>query len=178
MRYVLVFLIFLAIAAPSGRASQSPQASDSDWSQWQFLIGEWVGEGGGQPGQASSGGTSLSFDLEGRVLIRRNFSDYPATKDKPAISHRDLMVIYRDPESKSFRAMYWDNEGHVINYTAAFSSDGSVLTLISPPSNTAPRFRFIYRKEKGDRVGVEFDIAPPGKPDSFAKYAGGFMHKR
>ena len=33
-----------------------------NWDAWQFLLGEWVGEGGGAPGQGG-GGMTFHFDL-------------------------------------------------------------------------------------------------------------------
>jgi hypothetical protein len=60
-----------------------------------FLIGEWVGEGGGMPGQGG-GGFSFLPDQDGRILIRKNYANYPATKDKPAYSHTDLTIICED----------------------------------------------------------------------------------
>ncbi len=77
-----------------------------NWDRWQFLIGEWAGEGGGEPGQGA-GVFSFKPDLDGRVLIRKNRSDYPATKDKPAYHHEDLMIVY--PEGPAARAVYFDN---------------------------------------------------------------------
>ena len=87
------FLILLVSAA-----SLCP-ASPPNWDRWQFLIGDWIGEGSGQPGQGT-GGFSLQPDLEGRVLVRKNRADYPAAKDRPAFSHQDLMVVY--PEGLRF----------------------------------------------------------------------------
>src|SRR5689334_18745322 len=68
-------LILLAMAACL--FAQSPP----NWDRWQFLIGDWVGEGGGEPGQGA-GAFSFRLDLEGRVLVRKNRSDYPEAKDR------------------------------------------------------------------------------------------------
>jgi hypothetical protein len=48
------------------------------WDTWQFPIGEWVGEGSGLLGQAA-GGFSSNLNLNGRILVRKNHSEYPAT---------------------------------------------------------------------------------------------------
>jgi hypothetical protein len=154
------------------------QAKDTaNWGALRFLLGDWVGEGTGTPGEAT-GGFSFSFDLEGKVLIRKNRADYPATKDKPAYSHTDLMVIYQEPESKVTRAIYFDNEGHVIHYSVSFSKDQTTLTFLSDPSPSAPRFRFTYNKAKNDSMTFQFDIAPPGKPEAFSKYIEGSLHRK
>src|SRR5512144_232363 len=43
-----------------------------------FLLGEWQGEGGAKPGEAS-GGFTFAPGLQGRVILRTNVADYPAT---------------------------------------------------------------------------------------------------
>jgi hypothetical protein len=173
MRTLLLLTIFVAV---TGQAT-AQQSDESKWNEWRFLLGKWVAEGGGQPGQASAGGFSFDFDLQGKVLIRRNYSEYPATASKPPFRHDDLMLIYQEP-NKGTRADYFDNEGHVIHYSVTFSEDKKTVTFVSDVISSAPRFRFIYRQVKDDSLSMEFDIAPPGKPDSFSKYVEGTAKRR
>jgi hypothetical protein len=51
-----------------------------DWGAIQFLVGRWTGAGSGAPGQGT-GGFSFLPNLRGRVLVRKNFAEYPSTKD-------------------------------------------------------------------------------------------------
>jgi len=169
---LLLAYIFVLIAP--ARAQQSNELNSDPF---RFLLGEWVGEGSGKPGEAT-GGFSFSFDLEKKILVRRNYANYPATKDKPAYSHTDLMIIYQEAASNATRAIYFDNEGHVINYAVAFSSDNTRLVFTSEPSASAPRFRFTYCKPNDERLTFEFEIAPPGKPDAFSKYVQGSAHRK
>jgi hypothetical protein len=125
------------------------------WDRWQFLIGDWAGEGGGDPGQGA-GAFSLKPDLDGRVLIRKNRSDYPATKDKPAYHHEDLMIVY--PEGPAGHAIYFDNEGHVIHYGIEFGHDGGAVVFTSVAHASTPRFRLTYNKSGLDKVGIQFEI--------------------
>lgn len=164
-------IVFLVFATPLSAQSKEP----ANWDAFRFLIGEWVGEGAGAPGEAT-GGFSFSFDLEGKILVRRNHADYPATKDKPAYSHTDLMVIYQEPEGT--RAIYFDNEGHVIHYAVSMSKDQTTLTFLSEPTPSAPRFRFTYNKAKNETMTFQFDMAPPGKPDAFSKYLEGSLRRK
>jgi hypothetical protein len=143
------------------------QKTDERWKGWQFLMGEWVGEGTGTPGEGS-GGFTITPDLGNTVLVRRNFANYPATKDRPAFSHEDLMVMYYDNDKP--RAIYFDNEKYVIRYSVEFSGDSSSLTFRSEPVPSAPSFRFTYTKSSGDALKIAFDIAMPDKPDSFSRY--------
>ncbi|MFB3922395.1 MAG: hypothetical protein ACE145_11775 [Terriglobia bacterium] len=144
-------------------------ADGPDWDPWRFLLGEWVGEGEGQPGQGI-GKFSFALDLQGRILVRKNRADYPATRERPAYSHEDLMVIYQGPSPSSTRAIYFDNEGHVIQYRVTVSTDGNSVTFLSDPSPSAPRFRLTYTKGKSGGLKILFEIAPPGKPDVFSPY--------
>jgi len=55
--------------------------------------------------------SSFHKNLDGKVVVRKNYAEYPATKDGPAFGMR-LMIVY--PSSGSLRAMYFDNDGYVI----------------------------------------------------------------
>jgi hypothetical protein len=139
-----------------------PAKQDQRWAPLAFLIGEWTGEGGGGPGQGT-GEFSFQLDLGGSILIRKNVSRYPATKDKPAYSHADLMII-----DSTMRANYFDDEGHTIHYAVEPSADGNSVQFLSDAGASQPRYRLTYRKTGDDRVAIRFEIAPPGK--EFATY--------
>jgi len=49
-------------------AQQAPAANKLD-SKWSALVGEWAGEGSGNPG-SGSGTSSFQFDLQKQVLVR------------------------------------------------------------------------------------------------------------
>jgi hypothetical protein len=120
------------------------QAAKVDrWAPLSFLIGEWVGEGGGGPGQGS-GGFSFLPEQNGNVLVRKNWPDYPASKDRPAVSHTDLMIVYE--EDAKLRAIYFDSEGHVIHYEVEAAGDGSINR--PRPSATSNNFGHIYSRCK------------------------------
>jgi hypothetical protein len=149
------FAALLLLAAAPLCAQNKP-----NWDSWQFLIGDWVGEGSGEPG-SGTGGFKFELQLDQRILVRHNHAEYPATKDKPAFSHQDLMVIH--PEGSGWRAVYFDNEGHVIHYSVEVRADGGV-TLTSAEPVSEPRFQLTYTRLAANKVGIEFAIAPPGKP--------------
>ena len=67
-------------------SSTEPAAGDDPWACYRFLIGEWAGEGSGQPGQGK-GAFSLAPDLQGKILLRKNHAEYPASGDRPAAAH-------------------------------------------------------------------------------------------
>ncbi len=158
--------VALALAGAAGGARA--QALDSAWAPWRPLVGSWTLEGSaGAPGAAAAGGFSFTPELDGRVLVRRDWSTYPATNDHPAFRHEAVMYIY--PQPGGFRAMYWDNEGHVIPYTVGFAGSDVVLTSDLPAA--APRFRLTHRPQPDGRLYTLFEIAPPGQ--EFRKYVEG-----
>jgi hypothetical protein len=138
-------------------------------------LGEWVGEGDGLPGQGI-GGSKFYLDLQDRICIRTNYAKFEATKERPAFSHDDLMVIYQ--EAGTVRAEYFDNEGHVIHYTAAFSENSNALIFTSESKPTEPRFRLTYQKEPDEALKLKFEIAPPGKPEAFSTYIESKLKKK
>jgi hypothetical protein len=167
-RGLAVVLLFLSPGAVGHAA-----AADDPWSEFRFLLGEWVGEG--KPGQGS-GRFTLAEELQGKVLVRRNHAELPAAAGRPAANHDDLMVIYREPDGKH-KASYFDSEGHVIQYTVAPSTDRQSLVFLSDPQPAAPGFRLTYTKEKEGTVAVKFEIAPPGKPEGFKTYLEGKVRR-
>jgi hypothetical protein len=138
--------------------------TDPRWAPLAFLIGDWVGEGGGGPGQGT-GEFSFQPDLAGAILIRKNVSHYPATKDKPAYSHADLLIV-----DSTLHAIYFDDEGHTIHYAVEPSADGNSVQFLSDAQASEPRYRLTYRKTGDHQVAIRFEIAPPGKPEAFSTY--------
>jgi hypothetical protein len=180
MKVLASALFILALTAPAFGASPesaaAPAPKADPWAGWRFLIGDWVGEGGGGPGQGS-GTFSFQPDLQEKVVVRRNHSEYPATKDRPAAVHDDLMIVYPGPDARHAKAAYWDSEGHEIRYAAESSEDGKSFTFLSDGSSPGPRFRLTYTREADDKVGIKFEIAPPDKPDAFSTYITASAHR-
>ncbi len=135
------------------------------WTALTALVGNWEGVGSGSPGQAA-GGFSLAYDLDNRVLVRRSQAAFPATAQRPAFTHTDLMIIYRDPSSGRVRADYWDNEDHLIHYDVSVDTNRIIFTS---DHSTGPRFRLIYTTGPAD-IGIAFEMAPPASPDAFRPY--------
>ena len=170
-------LLLASLLLPSSLPAQQAKSVD-DWGPWVFLMGQWVGEGGGQPGEGV-GEFAFYFDLDGKVMVRKNRADYPASKECPAFSHEDLMVIYSEPNGAGTRrAIYFDNEGHVIEYAVEFSAERGTFTFVSEAVASAPRYRLTYTKGETDQVSVKFEVAPPGKPDAFSTHVQAVAHRK
>ncbi len=165
-------LLFLLCALLPAQAPQ-PQASDP-YAAVRFLAGDWVGEGSGDPGKGS-GEFSFRFELEGRTLVRRSWASYPAQNGRAAIRHEDLMTLF--PEDGGLKALYVDNEGHVIHYAARALPGGAGVEFLSP-AGRGPVFRLTYRPQGADVVTVSFAIAPPDKPEAFTTYVEGVSRRK
>jgi hypothetical protein len=146
--------------------AQQPQV-DVRWAPLGFLLGDWTGEGGGNPGQGT-GGFSFQADVQGKIMVRKNFAQYPASKERPAFRHEDLMIVYQDPADQRVRAIYFDNEEHIIRYTVEGFAD--TVRFVSDILPSSPRYRLTYAKNGADALSVTFEIAPGGKPDAFTAY--------
>lgn len=172
-RLVLVMPVATTLILVAATARSNPQ---EHWKGLEFLIGDWVAEGGGMPGDASSGSFSFTPELDGKILVRRNKAEYPASGGRPAIKHEDLMVFYRDNVNHRISADYFDNEGHVINYAVTVASDGKNITCVSDPNVPGPRFRLVYTARPDGTVRGSFDMAQPG--NDFVPYTTWSAHRK
>jgi len=154
--------------------AQAPKPAES-WTPLNFLIGEWEGVGSGAPGEAV-GSTSFAFSLDKKILIRKNWAQYPPkTGEKNGLSHEDLMIFYPTVTGPSFRAIYFDNEGHVLQYSVSFGEKQDFTVLETDSTQPGPRYRLTYEGKVGGILENIFSIAPPG--GEFKVYVRGSLKK-
>ena len=110
------------------------------------------------------------------MLLRKSRADYPAMKDRPAFSHEDLTVVYRDA-SGELRAVYFDSESHVIHYAVTAPAEGTAI-FVSDAATPGPRYRLSYTRTGENTVALKFEIAPPAKPDAFSTYVDAKARRR
>jgi hypothetical protein len=173
MRRIILCLGFLFL--PAFAAAQQTKAPDI-WAPYKFLVGNWTAAASGEPG-AGKGGFTFRVELQGKILERRSRVDFPATPQRPAFAHEDLLVVYRDAGATPNRAIYFDSEGFVIHYTATFSENGKVLTFLSDGGPQAPHQRLTYVQNTDGTLKVKFELAPPGKPESFTTHVEGIARR-
>lgn len=148
-------------------------AHAQDWGPLKFLIGRWGGEGNTADQGSGAGAFSFTPDLQGKILIRRNFAEYPAANGKPAYRHDDLMIVYHDGATHDLRATYFDSEEHLIHYAIKPTANG--VEFLSDGAQATPRFRLTYTAAGADKLILKFEIAPPGK--DFAPYIEARAHR-
>ena len=168
-------MLLIAFLLLCSQPAISQQAS-SGLEPLKGLIGKWVGEG---TSEAGAGGGYFTFEagLNDRVLVRKNHAEYPATKDRPAVTHDDLMIVYVDTATKQLRAFYTDSERNTINYIVTVSADEKNIVFLSDPRDAGPRFRLTYIVTAKDQITLTFETAPPDKPDQFRKFIEGRVRK-
>lgn len=168
MRMTTKTILFLSLMAMPALLT----ASVDPWEAWRFLIGNWetvakTGEG--------TGGFSLVPDLDCKVLVRRNHAEYPASEGRPAVVHDDLMIVHPDAGGPP-KAVYFDNEGHIIHYAVVPSEPGTVV-LLSEPRPSTPCFRLTYVKKDAETVKVRFEMAPSGTEKDLKLYLEGEVRR-
>ncbi len=156
MKKALLFLTLVFVFTLSSKGQQEKQ--QKGWEQLTWLNGKWIGDGSGTPGQGT-GTFTFSFDLDKNIIVRKSHTEFPATNERPASVHDDLMVIYTDPAGQK-RAIYFDNEGHTINYL--LSLQGKSVVLTSEKTGNMPFFRLTYTPAENDAVDTSFDMSQDG----------------
>jgi len=96
------------------------------------------------------------------VLARH--SGYDACKGPEDFNcrHTDLLYLFPEGPDQALKAIYFDNEGHVIHYTVASPRPGTVVLLSE--AAPGPQFRLTYELE-GNIMTGRFQIKMPGQAD-------------
>ena len=139
-RASLALAIFALLAAPLHAATLA---------DLEFLAGNWQGIGDG-----GSGEFAFKRDLGGQIMVRTNHAAYPATADRAAFTHDDLMIIY--VEKGVLRADYWDTEGHQIRYVVTTAPNEA--TFVSAAAGTEPQYRLTYKLNTGGVLNGRFEV--------------------
>ena len=167
MKAKLISVILLMTILTTAAAQQN-----TAWDNWAWLMGEWKGEGSGTPGK---GGGTFSFapDLDKKILMKKGHSEYPADEGKPKTVHDDMLIVYPDYTGKPVKAIYFDNEGHTINYSITYSD--KTIILISDKLPHVPVFRLTYILVDKETVNTKFEMSLDG--EKFTTYIEGDSKK-
>ena len=156
MKKTIISILILSSAISCFGQDKMQENISQKWEKLRWLLGAWKGEGTGKPGEGA-GTFAFYADLDGDIIVRKNHTEFPAAQNKPATVHDDLMVIYTDQKTKSQAAIYFDNEGHTINYSVTYLDNSVVFT--SERSGNIPAFRLTYTPEGKDTVDITFDMS-------------------
>jgi hypothetical protein len=154
-------------------AQSAPAPASDNWKPLRFLMGAWEAKTkGGSAAAVGSGTYSFQLELRDHVLSRRSVNagcKGPADYD---CEHTDLLYVYHEGPGRSYQAIYFDNEGHVIHYEISFPGTSRVVFL-SSSSQPGPQFRLSYEL-KGVTMYGKFQMRAPGQTEftSYLEWSG------
>jgi hypothetical protein len=176
LKKILTLIVALAALSAPILPAQSAVKADpqSDpWAGLRFLLGAWGARTTGGSAQAqSSADYAFELDLRDHILARRTGSANCQGPQDFDCQHSDLLYIYPQSSPHSWRAVYFDNEGHVINYVVTAPRPGMAVFL-SAAGAGQPQFRLVYELVNGEMTG-KFQAKMPGQPDfvSYLEWSG------
>jgi hypothetical protein len=169
----LVFFFLMVGMTALPLYSQAPATAAPDpWASLAFLQGTWEAKGQGATGAASYGTYTFRKELGGHILARRGETTEckgPADFD---CGHGDMLYVFREMPGGPLKAIYFDNEGHVIHYDVTTPTSTSV-EFLSEASRPGPQFRLVYEL-KGDVMSGRFQMHMPGQAEwkSYLEWSG------
>ena len=139
-----------------------------------FLTGSWEARTINNPSVTAVGAYTFQAELNGHVMARHSIADAARCKGPADFNceHGDLLYIYADAPGQPLRAIYFDNEGHVIHYTVTAPTPTSA-EFLSDPKQPGPQFRLFYELKDAVMTG-KFQMRMPGQPDwkSYLEWSG------
>ena len=152
-------------------AAQAPAASQpGPFKALAFLEGTW--QATAQGAATASGRYTFQTELGDHILARHSTSDPnckgPATFD---CAHGDLLYVFQEAPGQPLKAIFFDNEGHVIHYSVATPTPSTAIFLSEP--GPGPQFRLVYEL-KGASMSGKFQMLAPGQTGwrSYLEWSG------
>jgi len=169
----VISCILPLILVLSANAQNTPSAGIDRWKPLAFLEGTWEAKASSSAGASATGTYTFRTELGDHILARHSTSSAgckgPATFD---CEHGDLLYVYQDAPGQPLKAIYFDNEGHVIHYDVSTPSASSVVFL-SDGSRPGPQFRLVYELKDAVMSG-KFQMKMPGQEEwkSYLEWSG------
>ena len=169
----LIFVTLLCGANLYAQTTPTTASITASWKSLQFLMGTWEAKTQDGSAEAAVSGTyTFALDLRNHILARHSSNDGckgPADFD---CEHGDLLYVYQDAPRQPFKAIYFDNEGHVIHYDVSTPTATTALFL-SDASQPGPQFRLMYEL-KGSTMNGRFQMRAPGQAEfkSYLEWSG------
>jgi hypothetical protein len=163
--------LLCALSLPAQNAPNTAPGRTS-WKPLEFLIGTWAAKTQGGSAAAATGAYLFQLELRDHVLARHAST---AECKGPAdfnCEHADLLYVYENAPGQPYKAIYFDNEGHVIHYDVSTPTPTTAIFL-SSPSLPGPQFRLSYER-KGLTLYGKFQMRMPGQQEfmSYLEWSG------
>jgi hypothetical protein len=154
LKNFIAAILFSAAVLPA-------QNSSAPWKPFEFLIGTWEAKTlGGSAGAVGSGTYTFQTELKDHVLARHSTNSGCKGPVDFDCLHGDLLYVYQDAPGRAYKAIYFDNEGHVIHYEVSTPSPATAVFL-SPQAQPGPQYRLSYEL-KGAVMYGKFQMRMPG----------------
>ncbi len=165
----LVAAILICAGISWAQNASAPSGSNADlWKPLRFLLGTWdATTKGGSAGASGTGTYTFQLELKDHILSRRTNSAECKGPSDFNCEHSDLLYVYPDAPGGALKAVFFDNEGHVIHYKVSTPTAASVF-FVSDPSQKGPQYRLSYELKDKELFG-KFEIRMPGQ-DQFKAY--------
>ena len=170
MRLLVAFLLLLGSPCFAQGASSPADLFRS----LAFLEGSWEATTKDSAGVHVVGSYVFKPELGGHIL-GRHVTSLTACKgpDSFDCEHSDLLYVFAEAPGQPLKAIYFDNEGHVIHY--AVSTPGpTTAVFLSDSSQPGPQFRLTYELKNSVMSG-KFQMHMPGQTEwrSYLEWSGG-----
>jgi len=160
-----LFACLTACAAPALAQSPSPDPLAA----LDFLEGSWASKSSGAA--VVTGHYAFRRELDRHILGRHAAVSSCKGPDDFDCEHGDLFYVFQDAPGQALKAIYFDNEGHVLHYGVTLPTPDSVEFLSEP--GPGPRFRLVYVRQ-GDELSGKFQMQAPGQSTwkSYLEWSG------
>lgn len=164
---------FLLLMVAPLAAQTAPSSAPDPWKALSFLEGTWEAKTQGGPVNAA-GFYTFQLELDKHILARHSTTD-PGCKGPASYdcAHGDLLYVYEDAPGQQLKAIYFDNEGHVLHYSVS-TPDATTAVFLTDPATPGPQFKLVYEL-KGQVMTGKFQMKMPGQADwkSYLEWNGG-----
>lgn len=156
-------------------------AQDNLFEPFEFLLGEWTGNGSGFGNETSTIQSEFKMVMNGRYLQVTNESRFEPTDNNPdGELHIDLGMISYDKTREMFIFRQFNVEGFVNQYVLidSVSSDSVLVFETESIENFVPggRARWTIKNTGANTIETSFDLSFPGK--EFACYGTNALSKK
>jgi hypothetical protein len=158
-----------ALSTPGAVAAEPGDA----WRSLQFLVGTWEAKTqGGSSGTTGSGAYTFGLELKKHILARHSGAAYCKGSVDFDCNHADLLYVFQEAAGQSYKAIYFDSEGHVIHYDVSTPGPNRVI-FVSNASLPGPQFRLSYALDGSVMTG-KFQMRMPGQTEftSYLEWSG------
>ncbi len=147
-------------------------SSPDPWKSLAFLQGTWDAKSQGPAGTTTDGTYTFGLELNNHVMARHGGTAACKAAGSFDCDHTDLFYIYQNAPNQPLKAIYFDNEGHVIHYNVSTPTATSVVFL-SDTAQPGPQFRLTYELT-GSVMAGKFQMHMPGQSEwrSYLEWSG------